>query len=364
MESRTVQYPGDASGTVSNAEGGGPWGGGGSGGDDDGGLGPRNPWSQPPRKRPSLRKPGQAPAALDELLRRGRSRLGGRMPNGLESRALFGWALLAIVAIWIAFTSIWRIDPQERGVVTQLGRYSRILTPGMRVTLPAPFESVTKVVVEQTNTVDIGSTSADSQNLMLTGDQNIVDLAYSVRWKIRDPELYLFELADPEDTIREVAESAMREEVGRVSLNDAIGSQRGEIADRVQARMQELLNSYRAGVQVLGIAIKQADPPAAVNDAFKEVSAAQQTAETYINQARAYSQQLGAKASGEAQAFDKVYEQYRLAPEVTRRRMYYETMEDVLSKVDKTIVEAPGVTPYLALPEVRRRAAPAEEAQP
>jgi membrane protease subunit HflK len=359
-------------GSVLNAEGGGPWGGsggagpggpGGGGGDDDG-LGPRNPWSQPPRKKPGLRKPGQAPAALDELLRRGRSRFGGHMPNEVNGRSLFGWALLAFVAIWIAFTSFHRIDPQERGVVTQLGRYSRILSPGMRVTLPAPFETVDKLLVEQTRTIDIGSTSAESQNLMLTGDQNIIDLAYSVRWKIRDPELFLFELAEPEDTIREVAESAMREEIGRVTLNDAIGSQRGEIADRVQARMQELLNSYRAGVQVLGIAIKQADPPAAVNDAFKEVSAAQQTAETYINQARAYAQQLGAKASGESQAFDKVYEQYRLAPEVTRRRMYYETMEEVLAKVDKTIVEAPGVTPYLALPEVRRRAQPAPEPQP
>ncbi|MFW2830079.1 FtsH protease activity modulator HflK [Sphingomonas sp. ID0503] len=365
METKSDGAP-RMTGAVLNAEGG-PWGGGsnnggnGGGGDDDGGLGPRNPWTQPPKKKGPRKGPN--PAAIEELLRRGRSSFGGRMPGDFDGRKTFGWALLAIVAIWIAFTSIWGVDPQERGVVTQLGRFSRILTPGLRLTLPAPFETVTKVVVEQTNTIDVGSTAEDSQNLMLTGDQNIVDLAYSVRWKIRDPELYIFELQDPEETIKEVAESAMREEIGRVTLNDAIGSQRGEIADRVQARMQMVLNSYRAGVQVLGIAIKQADPPSAVNDAFKEVSAAQQTAETYVNQARAYSQQLGAKASGEAQAFDKVYEQYRLAPEVTRRRMYYETMEKVLSKVDKTIVEAPGVTPYLALPEVKRRAAQGGEAQ-
>ena len=123
--------------------------------------------------------------------------------------------------------------------------------------------------------------------------------------------------------------------------------------------MQQVLNDYRAVVQIQGVAIKQSDPPAAVNDAFKEVSAAQQQAQSYVNDARAYALQLTAKAQGEAAAFDKVYVQYKAAPEVTRRRMYYETMEKVLSKVDKTIVEAPGVTPYLALPEVQKRSGPA-----
>jgi membrane protease subunit HflK len=127
--------------------------------------------------------------------------------------------------------------------------------------------------------------------------------------------------------------------------------------------MQRILDSYRSGVQVQGIAIKQADPPDAVNDAFKEVTAAQQDAQSYMNQARAYALQLTAKAQGEATAFDKVYEQYRLAPDVTRRRMYYETMEQVLSKVDKTIVEAPGVTPYLPLPEVKKQQQAQKEQQ-
>jgi membrane protease subunit HflK len=119
--------------------------------------------------------------------------------------------------------------------------------------------------------------------------------------------------------------------------------------------MQRILDSYRSGIQIQGIAIKQADPPDAVNDAFKEVTAAQQDAKSYINQANAYALQLTAKAQGEATAFDKVYEQYKMAPEVTRRRMYYETMEQVLSKVDKTVIEAPGVTPYLALPQVQKQ---------
>jgi membrane protease subunit HflK len=148
----------------------------------------------------------------------------------------------------------------------------------------------------------------------------------------------------------------MREVIAEVSLNDAIGSGRNGIEARVQQRTQELLNDYRAGIRIQGVAVKQADPPAAVNDAFKEVSAAQQTAQTYLNEARAYAQQLTARAQGEAAAFDKVYEQYRLSPDVTQRRMYYETMEAILANVDKTIVETGNVTPYLPLPEIKRRA--------
>jgi membrane protease subunit HflK len=189
---------------------------------------------------------------------------------------------------------------------------------------------------------------------MLTGDQNIIDIAYQVRWNIRDPEQYLYELAQPEETIRQVAESSMRRIVAQVSLQDAIGNKRGEIEARVAEEMQKTLDSYQSGVLIRGVAIKQADPPAAVNDAFKEVTAAQQDAQSYINQAGAYALQLKQKAQGDATAFDKVYDQYKLAPAVTKRRMYYETMERVLSKVDKTIVDAPGVTPYLPLPQVEK----------
>jgi membrane protease subunit HflK len=148
----------------------------------------------------------------------------------------------------------------------------------------------------------------------------------------------------------------MRAVLATVSLDDAIGAGRSDIESRVSLVMQQVLDRYGAGVRIEGIAIKQSDPPATVNNAFKEVSAAQQEAQSYINQARAYAQQQTARAQGDAAAFDKVYAQYKLAPDVTRRRMYYETMERVLSKVDKTVIEAPGVTPYLPLPEVSRRA--------
>jgi membrane protease subunit HflK len=218
--------------------------------------------------------------------------------------------------------------------------------------LPAPIDRVRKIDIENIRNIDLGS--AGSETLMLTRDQNIVDIAYSVRWNIRDPERYIFQIANPDETIREVGESAMRAVVSGVTLDDAIGEGRGGIEGRVQETMQRILDSYRAGVTIQGVAIKQADPPQAVNDAFKEVSAAQQEAQSYINQANAYSLQLRQKAQGEATAFDKVYEQYRLAPEVTRRRMYYETMERVLQNVDKTIIEAPGVTSYLPLPQVQK----------
>ena len=336
---------------------GGPWGGRGSDGSSDSGdgsgsgKGPRNPWSQPP---PGGRPRGRGPSALDELLRRGREGFGGGLPQRPDARQLWPILLVLFVIIWIALTCVHRIGPQERGVLLRLGSYAGTMRPGINLSLPAPIDSVSTVDVEEIRTINIPSGAGEK--LVLTGDQNIVDLAYSVRWNIRDAALYKFQLADPDNTIREVAESAMRSVVATVSLNETIGAGRTEIEQRVQQRMQEMLDGYRSGILVQGVAIKQADPPEAVNDAFKEVSAAQQTAQTYMNEARAYAQQLTAKAQGEAAAFDKVYEEYKLAPEVTRRRMYYETMEEVLANVDKTVVEAGGVTPYLPLPEIRKRA--------
>ena len=342
-------------GAVFNENKGGPWGsGGGSGGSGGDGGGPRNPWGQPPRKRRPAGPTGNV-TSLDDFLKKSRERFGGgRFPTG-DGKPYWLYGLGIFLVLWLLFTSIHRIGPEERGVITRFGNYAGTMGPGIGLSLPAPIDSVQKVDVEAIRTIDIGSTDASSENLILTGDQNIIDLAYSVRWNIKEPQLYLFQIANPEETIREVAESAMRAVVAGVSLDDAIGSGRSDIEQRVAQVMQQLLDDYRAGIDVQGVAIKQSDPPAAVNDAFKEVSAAQQQAQSYLNDARSYALQLTAKAQGEAAAFDKVYEEYRLAPEVTQRRMYYETMEKVLSRVDKTIIEAPGVTPYLPLPEIQRR---------
>ena len=339
----------------------GPWGP--SGGDEPphggGNDGKGGPWNEPPRRRKPDSPTFGNVTSLDEFLRKGRARFGGNGGGGdgvrpVPSRSFFLWVLFGLVALWLVFTTMHLVAPEERGVVTRLGRYSHTLGPGVGLTLPAPFDRVQKIDVENIRTIDLGS--AQAETLMLTGDQNIIDIAYSVRWNIRDPELYMFELAQPDETIREVGESAMRAVISGVTLNDAIGEKRGAIEAQVGDTMQKVLDGYRAGVLIQGVAIKQADPPSAVNAAFKDVTAAQQQAQSYVNDARAYALQLTAKAQGDATSFDKVYEQYRLAPVVTRRRMYYETMERVLAGVDKTIVEAPGVTPYLALPEVQRRA--------
>lgn len=341
-----------------------PWGNGGdSGNGGDNGGGPRNPWGNP--SGGSSGSGGRKGASsLEELFKKGGGGGGGPFKGGIPKRPdgkpWWPVLLIAFLVLWVLLTSIWRIAPQEQGVVTFLGSYSRTLNSGLHFTMPAPFEQVTKLDVEEIRTIDIPQ--GESEKLILTSDQNIVDLAYSVRWNIKAPELFLFQIAEQEETISEVAEAAMRAAVANFTLDETIGAERTEIEQRVAINMQELLDGYGAGVLIRGIAIKKADPPAAVNDAFKEVSAAQQTAETYLNEARAYAQQLTAQAEGESAAFDKVYEEYRLAPRVTRQRMYYETMERVLSKVDKTIVEPSGVTPYLPLPEIRKRSQPAAEA--
>ena len=336
----------------------GPWGASGGEADqppsDDGQGG--GPWGEPPKRRRAGLGTGASVTSLDEWLRRGRARFGGGggLP-GRPDRSIVVWAIVGLIALWLIFTSTHPIGPGQAGVVTQFGRYNRTLGSGVNFTLPYPIERVTKVDVQTIRNVDLGS--QDSNDLMLTGDQNLLDIAYTVRWNIRAPELYLFQLADPDETTKEVAESAMRAVISQVTLNDAMGAKRAEIEGQVAERMQRVLDAYHSGVQVQGIAIKQADPPAAVIDAFKEVTAAQQDYQSSINQANTYALQVAAKAQGEAAAFDKVYEQYKLAPEVTRRRMYYDTMEKVLSKVNKTIVEAPGVTPYLPLPEVQKQQA-------
>lgn len=348
-----------------------PWGNGpkggkgesGGGGDDGQRPGPRNPWVTPdPTDIQRGRKP-RGPSALDELLRKGRGGFGGGGSGGggggmpmPDSAKLWKWGAATVVVVWLVFSSLHIVPPEKEGVVTQLGSYSRTIGPGVRLTLPAPIERVRLEDVRAIRTMAIGQPNATDENFVLTQDQSIVDLAYEVRWSVRDPELFFFQLADPEGTIREVAESAMRATVANFTLVQAIGPGRVEIERQVQQRMQALLDQYRAGVIIQGIAIRQADPPKQVDEAFKEVTAARQERESAINLARAYEQQVLERARGDTAAFDKIYEQYRLAPGVTRKRLYYETMEGVLSHVDKTIVEARGVTPYLPLDQVQRRA--------
>jgi modulator of FtsH protease HflK len=264
-----------------------------------------------------------------------------------------------VVGAWLVFSSFHQIGPKERGIVSTLGSYSRTILPGISLTAPWPLQSVkvTDVTSIRRDTIPEG----EAEKLMLTGDQNLIDLSYLVRWNIKDLKLYTYQLAQPDETVKEVAEAAMRASVAEVSLTEAMGGQRAQIEQNVRQRMQSILDAYRSGILIQGVEIKKADPPAQVLDAFKEVTAAQQDAQSAVNRAQAWAQQLTARAQGEAAEFDKVYEQYKLAPEVTRRRMYYETMERVLSKTDKTIVEAPGVQSYLPLGGSQRTAPAVQE---
>ena len=259
-----------------------------------------------------------------------------------------------IVLVWLVFTSFHVIAPQQRGVVTFLGRYARTLDPGVSLTLPAPLSAVAKVDVQNIRTENFPENGGEAENPMLTGDRNIINLSFSVRWNINSPEDFVFQIAEPTTTVRATAESAMREVVANMTLDEALGAGRSRIESQVQERMQHILDEYKSGIRIQGVAINRAVPPQAVSDAFKDVTAAQQDAVAARNQAQGYAQQLVAKAQGEAAQFDKQYGQYKLAPEGTRRRMYYETMEDVLSKTDKTIIETPGVLPYLPLSPGRK----------
>lgn len=327
---------------------------------------PQDPWgrgSDDGRRRESA--PGGAPD-FDEFIRRSQQRLrsigGGGLGGHGGQNLPWGPIIGGIAVILVATLSAYQVGAGQQAVITRFGKYLKTTGPGFHLKLPSPIDTVTKVQTEDIRTTLIGSTGPDDENLMITGDGNVISIAYAVRWRIKNAEAYLFEVADPAATVRDATESAMREIISRTTMNNAIGPERASIADQVLERVQEILDSYHAGVLVQGVDINRADPPSAVDEAFKDVSAAQQDAEQFLNQARAYAQQVQAQAEGATAAFDKVYAEYRLAPEVTRKRMYLETMENVLGKVDTTVIEAPGVQAYLPLTEVQRQARPADKA--
>lgn len=348
-----------------NAPTGGGQGDGGDGAGDSGDAskskGPRNPWL------PGGGEPRRSANIEDIFKNRGpegprrRGGFGGpggpnfQFPERPGGKSWFPLAIAAIALVWLGISSIHFVQPREQGIVTWFGsKYSRTLSPGTNITFPWPVQSVEIQDVSEIRRETIGD---GAENLILTGDQNLVDLSYIVRWNIKDLVQYRFELAEPQETLREVSEAAMRAAVAETELDTVLsGAGREQVETRVRARIQQILDAYGAGIAVQGVEIARTEAPKQVIEAFNDVLAARQDAERNLNEARRYEQQLLANAQGSAAEFNEIYEQYRLAPEVTRRRLYYETMESVLSKTDKTIVEADGVTPYLPLPEIRRRA--------
>lgn len=361
---------GKPGGGDSGSAGGGSSGGGSSGGPgpdrpggEDAPRGPRNPWL--PGGGGGGGGGPRRPTNIEDLFKHrgpeGPRRMGGprgpafRLPPSPGGRGWFPIAVGAIVLGWLVLTSVHFVQPREQGAVTWLGgRYSRTLSPGTNFTFPWPIQMVSIENVSQIRLEPIG---AGGENLILTGDQNLVDLSYLIRWNIKDLPQFKFQLADPIETVREVAESAMRESVAEASLDTILsGAGREQVEFRVRTRMQSILDAYGSGVAVQGIEINRTEAPQQVIEAFNDVLASRQDAERNLNEARRYEQQLLAQAQGDAAAFNNIYREYRLAPEVTRRRLYYETMESVLAATDKTIVESADVMPFLPLPEVQRRA--------
>ncbi len=355
-----------------------PWGrppGGGDGGNDGGGSdgdapsgsdegssdGPRNPWLPGGGS-----DEGRRSASIEDIFKnkKGSGRSGGgggggsfRMPQRPGGKSWMPVILLAVVSVWLVISSFHLIQPGERAVVTWMGgKYDRNLNPGTNFTFPWPISQVDVENVERIRLERIPEGDSE-EKLILTSDQNLVDLSYLIRWNISNLALYRFQLEDPDDTLREVAESAMRAAIAEQDLDTVLtGAGRAEIEARVQTNMQGILDAFRSGISVQGVEINRTDAPQQVIAAFNDVLAARQDRERQLNDARRFEQQVLAQAQGGAAAFNNIYDEYRLAPEVTRRRLYYETMELVLSQTDKTIVEADNVTPYLALPELRRRA--------
>jgi membrane protease subunit HflK len=360
-------------------QGGGPWGSG------------KGPWGSGPQSS------GPTPPDLEELLRRSQDKLRTVLPGGSfggRGLALIG---LAVLALW-GFSGFFRVEPDELGVVLRFGKYVRDVQPGLNYHLPYPIESALTPKALRVNKIDVGmrlvedmrrgTTTRDvpEESLMLTGDENIVDIDFSVFWLVKPGGVsdYLFNIQNPEGTVKAVAESAMREVIGRSQIQPILTGARQTIEGGVQDLMQKTLDHYGAGVQVTQVQLQKVDPPAQVIDAFRDVQAAridaeraQNEAQTYANRvvpeargrvaqitqaAEAYREQTVAEATGQAARFLKIYDQYKNAPEVTRQRMYLETMERLFGGTDKIIVDtnknagASGVVPYLPLNELRPQA--------
>jgi len=350
----------------------GPWGSPPPEGERGDQRGPRRPQSGGPR---GPRRPDgpELNAAFERLSRRIRDFFGGPGGQGVRPGAVAA-VIGAGFALWAA-SGFYMVQPNEEAVVTTFGSYSRSETPGLRYHLPAPLEHVERVPVTSLNRIDVGGTAgADipEESLMLTGDENIVDLDFSVTWRVSDAAKYVFTVRDPEDAVKAVAESAMREVVGKMPLQAILTRGRGQVQAQAAELMQHTLDGWGAGVNIVEVQIRTANPPQEVVAAFREVANASQDAESSINEANTYRNRVineakgdGARlvqlaqgyreqsvreATGDASRFNQIYGEYRSAPAVTRERLYIETMQRVLEKSNKVIVDGKGASAPIILP--------------
>ena len=361
--------------------GGGPWGSPPSGGG-------QNPWSGGGSRGPGGGGPN--PPDFDEWLRRGQDKMKSMVPGGggLGPRTIIGIGAVLLLG-WLA-TGIYRVEAGSQGVELVFGRYTGVPTsPGLCYNWPAPIGETLTPRVEQINRIDVGfQASVDGrttrdvadESLMLTGDENIIDLDFSVLWRIQDAGQFLFRLREPEATIKRVAESAMREVIGRTEIQPALNEARQRTQDDTRLLMQQVLDEYESGIQITEVQLQRVDPPQQVVDAFLEVQRAaadrerlRNEAEAYRNQiipeargraeqmrqeAEAYREQVMSRAQGDASRFSSVRESWELSPDVTSRRLYLETMEEVMRGTTKIIIDqqsgGQGVVPYLPLDQLRR----------
>ena len=360
---------------------GGPW-----------GSGPKGPWGSGPQPV------GPRPPDLEDLLRRGQDRLQQMLPGGFFSGVGIGLIILIIIAVWL-LSGVFRVQSEELGIVLRFGKYVRDAQPGLNYHLPYPIETVLLPKALRVNTTSIGMTLIDDpsrrgrairdvpeESLMLTGDENIVDVDFTVLWRIKPKGAadFLFNIQNPEGTVKAVAESAMREVIGRSSIQPILTGARTATEQAVQDLMQRTLDHYGSGIQITQVQMQKVDPPAQVIDAFRDVQAAradlerlQNEAQTYANRvvpdakgrgaqilqvAEGYKQQAIAEAKGQSARFLKVYDEYVKAKDVTRERIYLETMERILGGSEKLVYDggagSQGILPYLPLSELSPKRQP------
>jgi membrane protease subunit HflK len=368
-------------------QGGGPW-----------GSGPKGPWGSgsPPS--------GSSPPDLEDLLRRGQDKLRNVLPGGSFSGTGILLITLLAIALWLS-SGIFQVAPDERGLVMRFGKFNRITDPGLSYHLPYPIESVEIPKVTRVTAISIGvrlvedvrrgtqTRDVPEESLMLTGDENIVDVDFTVFWLVAAGTSgvtdFRFNMQNPEGTVKAVAESAMREVIGRSELEPVLTGGRQRIETEVHDLVQKTLDQYKSGITVSQVQMLKVEAPAQVIDAFRDVQAAQADQERVQNEARtyagrvvpeargraaqllqsaeAYREQTVAEATGQTARFNKIYDEYKKAPDVTRQRLYLETMERLFGGTDKIILDSAGqgsggVVPYLPLPELRSRP-PAQPSQ-
>lgn len=371
-----------------SGNGGGPWG----GGNQPGGTPPNNPWGNGQRKGGG-RGPGQQPPDLEDMLRKGQDRMKGWFPRGPQGPKAIILGLAVLVAAW-ASSGFYKVQPDEQGVELMFGKFVKSTEPGLHYWFPAPVGDVTTISVTNIRQINIGAQIADDtqrrygqvqrasdDRQVLTADQNVVDADYSVFWRVAKAEDFLFNIRDPEATIRRAAESAMREVAGRSSLDELMTDRKEALQADMQTQLQALLDYYGAGVAVTGVKLLAVDPPKQVIEAFHDVNNARQDldrqrneanayrndilprakgeAEKMVQEAMAYRERQVKDAQGEADRFNSVYDTYKSAAGVTRERLYLETMQDVLTRSNKVLIDpaqgGSGVVPYLPLPEIQKR---------